>query len=251
MNRMQTNMSNQNVGAQGGFRYGAHEFLETQEALRAKAAHIELYGVLINDAQDPHLRDILTNQQRRMVQGFQQCASMLMSHGVQPAVSVPHTPHANVYEQPQIGLNNPTFPSINPNAKQLSDFTIATTALLLHKAGAMFATNWTLESVAPALRACHATSANTCQEMAYELFQYMNYKGYYQVPQLADHTMNTMMQAVQGMNMGGMGAGMGGMTTGVGMTGAGTSGTNFHMNTFTGQAPRYTTTSGGDYNARY
>jgi len=175
-------------------RLGAHEFLETQEALRSKVAEVELYGVLINQADDPHLRDILQNQQRRMLQSHQAMLSTLMSQGLQPQAT-PHTPQVNTYEQVRIGLNNPTIPVPNPRAKEMSDFSIATVALNLHKAGATMSMNWTLECTQPSLRMMHATCANICQEMAYELFQYLNQVGQYQVPQLADHTMQTMMQA--------------------------------------------------------
>ncbi|MBL0387401.1 spore coat protein [Tumebacillus sp. ITR2] len=187
------------TGGQQGLRFGAHEFLETQEALRCKAADLELYGVLISQAQDPHLRDILANQQNRMVQSYQQCLALAnMGNANAGVATMAHTPQTNVYENIQVGLHNPMQPAPNVNAKTLSDRTIATVALNLHKAGAIFGMQWALECTIPQLRGFHATCANVCQEMAYELFQYLNYTGVYQVPQLADHTMNTMLQAFQG-----------------------------------------------------
>jgi spore coat protein CotF len=192
MNRYQQPM--QGMQGQGqGLKFGAHEFLETQEALRSKAAEVELYGLLIAEAEDPHLRDILTNQQRRMMQAYQEGLGLLMNQGVQPIV--PHTPQVNVYERVQIGLNHPQSPAPNPNPSYLSDRTIATVALDLHKGGAKNAISWALECVLPQIRLYHATCANECQEMAYECWQYLNYNGYYQVPQLADHTMNTMIES--------------------------------------------------------
>ena len=186
-------------GGQQGVRFGAHEFLETQDALRTKAADIELYGLLIAQARDPHLRDILTNQQRRMVSAYQQGVAVANAEQYKSGVTLtPHTPQTNVYENIQIGLHNPTMPVPNANAQALSDRTIATIALNCHKAGAISGMHAALECANPQLRACHATCANICQEMAYELFQYLNYTGVYQVPQLADHTMNTMMQAYEG-----------------------------------------------------
>lgn len=197
MNRTQQ----QQQGQQQGMRFGAHEFLVTQETIRSKGAEIELYGVLISQCQDAHLRDILTNQQRRMVQGYQQCLAVLNNQGFTP--QVPHTPQTNVYENINIGLNNPQFPMPNPQANRLSDQSIATIALNLHKFGAISCMNFALECANPVLRQFHATSANTCQEMAYELFQFANYQGMYQVPQLADHTMQTMVQAFSAPGYGG------------------------------------------------
>ncbi|WP_134701685.1 spore coat protein [Ammoniphilus sp. YIM 78166] len=178
-------------------RWAAHEFLETQEALRSKAATIELYGVFLNMTQDAHLRDILQNQQRREVQAYQQGMNMLLGKGVQ---MTPHTPQMNVYEQPQVGLQQPSMPAPNPHATRLADTTTATILLNMHKTGAAVAMLWACECVDPQVRSYHATCANICQEMAYEIWQFMNYKGYYQAPQLADHTMNTMMQSFQAQN---------------------------------------------------
>lgn len=184
---------------QQGLRFGAHEFLETQEALRSKVSELELYGVLISQAQDPHLRDILSNQQNRMAQGYQQALALAnMANYNAGVATLPHTPQTNVYENIRIGLHQPQQPAPNLRANTLSDRSIATVALNLHKGGAIMSMQWALECTVPQLRGFHATCANLCQEMAYELFQYLNYTGVYQVPQLADHTMNTMLQAFQG-----------------------------------------------------
>ncbi|MDF2959716.1 MAG: hypothetical protein K0S39_1451 [Paenibacillus sp.] len=175
-------------------RFAAHEFLETQEAVRTKAAHIELYGVLFSMAQDPHLKDILFNQQRRMLEGYDYGVSLLQGRGIQVAA---HTPELRMYERPQTGLQQPQMPAPNPNSTQLSDVSIATIALSMHKSGSAISMLWASECVDQQIRMYHATSANICQEMAWEMFQYMNYRGYYQAPQLADHTMQTMIQGVQ------------------------------------------------------
>lgn len=174
-------------------RFAAHEFLETQEAVRTKAANIELYGVLFSMAKDTHLKDILFNQQARMIEGYNYVTDMLRGRGISMA---PHTPEFRVYERPQTGLQQPQMKAPNPNATELSDMTIATLALNLHKSGSMMSMLWASECVDPQIRTFHATSANICQEMAYEMFQYMNYRGFYQAPQLADHTMRTMMQGI-------------------------------------------------------
>lgn len=195
------NMAFGNMGAGGATmtgatqRLGAHEFLEMNEELRTKAANIELYGVLINQARDPHLRDILTNQQRRMAQAYQMGVNLLSNQGQTSGMMPPHTPQVNVYERPQVGLNHPQSPAPNPGVQELSDRTIGTVALNLHKAGAVMRMHWALECVNPTLRMYISTAANTCQEMAFECWQYLNYNGYYQVPQLADHTMNTMIES--------------------------------------------------------
>ncbi|MEW9668436.1 spore coat protein [Ammoniphilus sp. 3BR4] len=183
-------------------RWAAHEFLETQEALRSLAARIEMYGVMTHMARDPHLKDILQNQQRREIMSYQQGLGLLQGKGMNmTTMPTPHTPQMNVYEQPQVGLQNPMMSAPNPRATNLSDQSISTVLLDMHKTGAAVSMLWACECVDPQIRQYHATAANKCQEMAYELWQYMNHKGYYQAPQLADHTMNTMIQAFQGQPM--------------------------------------------------
>lgn len=175
-------------------RFAAHEFLETQEAVRTKGAQLELYGILFSMAQDAHLKDILFNQQSRMLDGYNFGVQLLQGRGIPMN---PHTPELRIYERPQTGLRHPSMPSPNPNATQLSDYSIATIALNMHKNGSAISMLRACECIDPQIRQYHATSSNICQEMAWEMFQYMNDKGYYQAPQLADHTMRTMIQGIQ------------------------------------------------------
>ncbi|MFC0211164.1 spore coat protein [Paenibacillus chartarius] len=175
--------------------YAAHEFLETQEELRTKAANLELYGLLFAMAKDTHLKDILYNQQRRMLESYNYGVQLVQGRA---ASMLPHTPQLRIYEQPQTGMERQQMATQpNPNATELSDMTIATLALQIHKNGAVNAMRQTLECVDEHIRRYHATCANICQEMSYEIYQYMNYRGFYPTPQLANHTMWTMTQGIQ------------------------------------------------------
>lgn len=175
--------------------FAAHELLETQESLRTKAAHIELYGVLLEMANDAHLRDILQNQQRRMIQDYEQGVALLTGRGMQN--NFPHTPQLRTYENLNIGVKPQQMMPPNPRPTSLSENTIATIVLNIHKTSSAVCMLWATECVDRQIRSYHATCANVCQEMAYEIWQYMNYKGYYQPPELSDKTMNTMIQGYQ------------------------------------------------------
>lgn len=177
-------------------KFAAHEFLEIQEALRSKHAQIELHGLFAEMAQDPQLRNMITNHQRRIMDAYQQGINLLMGKGVNVA-STPHTAHFRNAGQTNVGLNKPQMAAPNPNPTRLSDMTISTLMLNWHKSGSAINMLWAGECVDPQLRMYLVNGANMCQEMAYETWQYMNMKGYYQAPQLADHTMNTMVQAFQ------------------------------------------------------
>lgn len=173
-------------------RFGAHEFLETQELVRSQAANIELHSVCASMTNDQELKSILNRHIQGMQQSYQQAVNLLQNKGVSmnPSNYGMHFQH-----QPQIGLNNPAMYPPNPNAQRLSEMSIGTIILNTHKAGSIFGMQWANECGDPQLRQLHITCAVNCNNMAYEIWQYMNRKGYYQVPQLADHTMQTMTQA--------------------------------------------------------
>jgi spore coat protein CotF len=52
-----------------------------------------------------------------------------------------------------------------------------------------------LECADPNLRRMIQQGAMNCSEQAYEVWQYMNQKGYYQVPTMKDMTTQTMIQS--------------------------------------------------------
>ncbi|WNC12166.1 spore coat protein [Brevibacillus brevis] len=177
-------------------RYAAHEFLETQEALRSKHAEIEMHGLFAEMAQDPALKNLIRNHQRIILNAYQQGVNLLMGKGINVS-AMPHMAQMRTVEQPTVGLHQPQMAAPNPQPTQLSDMTISTIMLNWHKAGSAVGMLWASECVDPQVRQYHINGANMCQEMAYETWQYMNAKGYYQAPQLADHTMNTMINAFQ------------------------------------------------------
>jgi spore coat protein CotF len=82
---------------------------------------------------------------------------------------------------------------MGPN--QLNDQQIASMVLSLHKSGAVCKMAACLECAVPNLRRLIQQSATNCAEQAYETWQYMNQKGYYQVPTMKDMTTNTFINA--------------------------------------------------------
>lgn len=173
--------------------FAAHEFLETQEALRSKSAEIELFGVLIQMTTDSQLRDLLQNQQRRTMYDFQQGLSLLSGRGINMQQS--QSPQMNVYQNIQIGIQQQPQPMTpNPTTSLMSDASIANHVLFLRKAGSVFSMVWASECADPQVRTFHVACGNTCQQMAYEIWQYLNARGYYQPAELSDKTMAVMRQ---------------------------------------------------------
>ncbi|WP_102349099.1 spore coat protein [Bacillus sp. Marseille-P3661] len=181
-------------------RFGAHEYLETQELVRKVSADIELHAVCAEMTQDQELKSLLTRHIQGMQQTFQQSVNALQNKGISANTTMNTSQYGlHTNTQPKVGLHNPTMYPPNPNAQRLSDVTICTILLNSHKAGSVFGMQWANECVDPQLRQLHITCATNCNAMAYEIWQYMNAKGMYQVPQLADHTMQTMNNAFNTM----------------------------------------------------
>ncbi len=195
--------------------FAAHELLETSEALRTKAAEIEQHGVFTSQCNDQHLKSILMRHQQQMIMAYQQGINLMQGKGAQLTHQTPsffnmqHTMQHNA----DLGMHQQTTLSAPmANTQTLSDQTIATLALNTHKSGAVMGMQWANECVDPQLRMYHVNGANLCQEMAYEIWNWMNQNGYYQPPtfgttQVSQMTgmfqpMNTTMNVNNPMNMG-------------------------------------------------
>jgi len=182
-------------------RMAAHELLETAEALRTKAAEIEQHGFFAANCKDQTLKNMLRRHQQQMIQAYQQGVNLLQGKGAQ----VTHMHPDFHMDDVNMGMENsaPSTPP-NPNAKTLSDRTISTLVLNAHKSGAMMGMLWANECVDPQIRSYHVQGANLCQEMAYEMWQWMNQNGYYNPPVFQQNQINQMAQSFQpisNMNM--------------------------------------------------
>jgi spore coat protein CotF len=173
-------------------RFGAHEFLETQELVRKLTGDIEFHAVCSEMTEDQELRSILNRHIQGMDHTYHQAINALQSKGIN-FNNINYGMH--YHNEPNVGLHNPTMYPPNRNAQRLSDMTIATIILNTHKAGSIFGMQWANECVEPQLRQLHITSAVNCNAMAFEIWQFMNRKGFYQVPQLAANAMQTMNEA--------------------------------------------------------
>ncbi|WP_238933682.1 hypothetical protein [Brevibacillus choshinensis] len=67
-------------------RFAAHDFLETQEALRSKHAEIEMHGLFAEMAQDPQLKHLLLSHQQVIMNAYQQGIMKQPLQSQQPAL---------------------------------------------------------------------------------------------------------------------------------------------------------------------
>ncbi len=177
---------------------GAHEVIGMNEALMTKAANAEILSSFSLQAQDKQLKILLQRQAQVVQNHYNVGVSLLQGYGQAPSVVGQY--QMQQYGTPQIGLNNPTMPAPQINVRTVSDRTMATAVLNMHKHGCIAWMTFALECTNPQLRQFLANGANMCDRMAYETWSFMNSQGYYQVPKLPDQTMQTMVQAFQPVN---------------------------------------------------
>ena len=183
-------------------KFGTHEAMEMHEVLNESACMIDHYALYLNQCQDQELRRILERQQHHMIDSYNTKVSVMQGQGI----DVSRVPRATMglgtagmttENRPEYGIQQGTPLTPRPESKTLSDRAISMGALVFHKCSAVRSTSAALECANPHLRNLLATSARSCMEMSYELFQYMNHKGWYPVPVMPAHVMNQMQQAYQ------------------------------------------------------
>ena len=189
---------------------GTHEAMEMHEILSESICMIDHYAMYLSQCRDPELRRILERQQRHMIDSYNTKVNVMQGQGIDvsraprltmgaPGMTMGAASGMGIEHQPDYGMQQTSPVTPRPEAGRLDDRTIAKGALLFHKCGAVCATNAALECANPQLRNLLASSARSCMEMAYEIFQYMNHKGWYQVPIMPEHTLNQMQQTYQPM----------------------------------------------------
>ncbi|UFJ40330.1 spore coat protein [Brevibacillus humidisoli] len=177
--------------------WAAHELMETTELLRKLTADIEFHAFCAEMTSDHDLQGILRRHIQTMDHTYHQAVNLLHNKGADLTTTRIHQVHGqhhpHMAQQPQ-----QMMPAPNTNAtRKMSDLTISTLILNSHKAGSMLGMLWANECVDPDIRSLHVLSANNCQQMAYEIWQYMNAKGYYEAPVMPAETARTMTRAFQ------------------------------------------------------
>lgn len=170
---------------------GAHEVMELHEVLTNSINTInsfELYRPHVNCQQ---LGSMLDKQLQFMTQEYNNMVQVINNQGM--TMGSPY--RSPKTSQPKYGLNNPEPQAPNTSPNHLDDRDIASAMLGCHKASAIFKSMAALECADPNLRRMVQQGSTNCSEMAYEVWQYMNQQGYYQVPTMKQMTTNTMTQS--------------------------------------------------------
>jgi spore coat protein CotF len=173
---------------------GAHEVMEIHEVLNGTVDAINQMQLLRQRVRDRRLAQILDHQLQFAVTGYNAMVDLLHRQGAGQAA-----PYRAVKSnfQPAYGLDHPGTVSPNTSPDELDDRDIASILLGLHKASAAKKILAALECANPEIRRAMQQGAINCAEQAYEVWQYMNEQGYYQVPTLKDVTTQTMSNIYQ------------------------------------------------------
>ena len=181
--------------------YGAHEVMELHEVLTDTIDGINQFELYRPYAKDPQLQTIIDRHIQFMVQEYNNLVSALNQQGIGMSGTGYRTPRTNAGMSPTYGLNNPAPQTPNTSPQEMNDQDVASGMLGCHKASAMMRMIAAQEIANPQLRRMVQQCAVNSSEMAYETFQYMNQKGYYQVPTMKEMTTNTVLNTYQPAQM--------------------------------------------------
>ncbi|WP_219836918.1 spore coat protein [Paenibacillus sp. R14(2021)] len=184
---------------------GAHETMEIHELLSASVSNINTMRLYRPHIQDHLLAQIVDKQLQFAIQEYNHCAQMVHQFSGQPQgmTGTPASSYGRTQNvSPVYGLNHPA--PISPD-NRIDDRDAAFALLNLHKSSASMKIIGALECANPQLRANLQQGAVNCSEQAYEIWQYMNQAGHYQVPTMKDITTETTLAAFQPSNMNAMG----------------------------------------------
>ncbi|PZD96255.1 spore coat protein [Paenibacillus sambharensis] len=168
---------------------GAHEVLEIHEVLNCTIDAANTYQLLRGQVRDPQLQHMMDHQLQFMMNEYNSMVQMTQQQGMSQAAPY----RAMKTSQPVYGLDNPQQMSPITSASQMDDRDIASCMLGLLKSAAGLKMKGSLECANPQIRRAVQQAAINCSEQAYEVWQYMNQQGYYQVPTMKEVTTDTML----------------------------------------------------------
>lgn len=178
---------------------GAHEAMEIHEVLTDTIDGINQFELYQPYCQDPQLQNILQNQINFMMSEYDRMVKAVQNTGNQTGVAYRSAQQSG----PVYGMSNAaSSEQPNTSTKQMNDHDISSGMLGCSKSSAVLRMHGALECADPVLRNLMIQGAKNCADQAYETWQFMNNKGYYQVPTMQSSTTQSVInhyQPVTGM----------------------------------------------------
>lgn len=166
------------------FTLGAHEVLELHEVLEGTVSSIHQFRLYQPNVRDHDLGTLLNTQVSFMLNEYDYLVSL--SESISSIRGEAYRREALLHAVPVYGLDGPHMIYPKPSIPQMTDRDIASGMLQVLKNGAVMKMRASLEVASRQLRDALLQASQNCSEQAYEVFLYMNRRGYYQVPVLSN-----------------------------------------------------------------
>ncbi len=170
---------------------GAHEIMQLHEVLTDTIDGINQFQLYRPNVQDLQLRTILDNQIGFLTQEYNNMVQTVQQQSKSEAVPYRRVKNAS----PSYGLKNPSPNAPNISHDEMDDRDVASGMLGCQKASANLRMTASLEFADPTLRRMLQQGAINCSEQSFEVWNYMNQKGMYQVPTMKQMTTSTVINS--------------------------------------------------------
>src|SRR5690625_221023 len=174
--------------------FGGHEVMEVHEAIGALVGGLEHYTLFDEQIQDQQLSSIADRQRTFLTQLYNTILDTFKS-GKDPAVKTQTYNMQQTQTNTTFGMQPSTPKTPIQSMNELNDECISSAFLGHLKGIATHFTTTALEATHPVLRRIFADSVPNIIEMAYEIYLYQNQNQYYQVPQLSQDDMQSIINS--------------------------------------------------------
>lgn len=181
------------TGNMPNLNHGGHEVLDMHETLGSLMSTLNQSVILRPHIQSEELRNIIDRQYTFSLDAYNIIVEAFKTGQDPSHPTQSYSMHMGNDFKYGLSAGQPKKPI--QQANELNDEIISSFMLSAHKAGAKSLTATALEVTNPVVRRVVADSVQNCIEMAYELSIYQNKNGYYQVPQLANEDMKTILES--------------------------------------------------------
>lgn len=173
--------------------HGGHELMDVHEVLSCLVSTLDQYLLYQQHIKDSKLQDILNRQHQFILDNYNILCECFKS-GKNPSH---HTTRYTMNQSNDVvyGLKSGQPKKPHTNAAETSDQCISNYMMGLLKSGSGAMTTAALEVTNPVVRRVIADSVPNFIEMAYEIFQYQNKQGYYQVARLDQQDMQQLINS--------------------------------------------------------
>jgi len=172
--------------------YGAHEIMEMHEVLNTAIDGINTLQLYMPLIRDEELHHIVGNQLRFMIDEYNRLVHLVNGRGAGQAI-----PYRGVSAVTAMATAPMTMSTVNPSNPQLDDRDVASVALSLHKSTARLRLNAALECADPEMRQALVQGTTNCVNQAYEVWGYMNRRGYYPLATMQESEQTQLLRGYQ------------------------------------------------------